>query len=232
MGTIINAISIIFGTIIGLIFKKGIKDKYQLGINQALGLSIALIGLNGVLTNMLYVDNNIIKSQYELILIVSLTIGSFIGNYLDIDKHLNSIGSILENKFNIKGLALGFINASLIFCIGAMAIIGSLNDGIYNDSSILIVKSMLDFVTCIILASSLGIGVMFSSISVLVYQGLITISASYLAIYLNDIVLAQICCVGYSLLIMTGLNFMNITKIKVANFLPSIIVVFLLATLF
>lgn len=232
MGTIINAISIILGTIIGLIFKKGIKDKYQLGINQALGLSIALIGLNGVLTNMLYVDNNIIKSQYELILIVSLTIGSFIGNYLDIDKHLNSIGSILENKFNIKGLALGFINASLIFCIGAMAIIGSLNDGIYNDSSILIVKSMLDFVTCIILASSLGIGVMFSSISVLVYQGLITISASYLAIYLNDIVLAQICCVGYSLLIMTGLNFMNITKIKVANFLPSIIVVFLLATLF
>ena len=232
MGTIINAISIILGSIVGMFFKKGIKDKFQIGINQALGLAIALIALNGVLTNMLVIVDTQIKSQYELVLVVSLTIGALIGVFFNIDDHLNSIGSFLEHRFRIKGFALGFVNASLIFCIGAMAIIGSINDGINHDPSTLIVKSMLDFVTCIILASSLGIGVAFSAFSVLIYQGLITIFASYLSVFLSPDVLAQLCCVGYSLLIMTGLNFMNITKIKVANFLPAILVACLLATIF
>lgn len=231
MGTLINALSIIVGSIIGMFFRKGIKDEYQLTINQALGLSILLIGLNGVLTNMFIVVDNVIKSQYELLLVVSLSIGSLIGAYLNIDGYLNSIAHKLEKRFKITGFALGFVNASLVFCIGAMAIIGSINDGIFHDTSTLLVKSMLDFVTCIILTSSLGIGVLFSAFSVLLYQGSITLFASYLNNFLSPEILAQICCVGYSLLMLTGLNFMNITKIKVANFLPAILIAALLATL-
>lgn len=224
MGTIVNAIAIIIGSLIGCLLKKGIKESYQKSLNQALGLAIVLIGLNGLLSNMLIVVDGHVKSQYEMILIVSLAMGVLMGEVLRIDDKLNGLSYKLEKKFKLSGFALGFISATLIYCVGAMAIIGALNDGLLNDSSVLYLKATLDGISSILLTASMGIGVLFSFIPVILYQGLVTVLASSLSSFLQGELLATVCMVGYSLVMIIGLNFLLDAKIKTANFLPALII--------
>lgn len=224
-GTVVNTIAIILGGIIGCFLKKGIKKEIEETLYKALGLAIIIVGLNGVLTNMLSVsDNGVISSRNELLLVVSLAIGTLIGEWGSLDRRLEAFSSRIEKKFSVNGFSEGFISASTIFCVGAMAIIGSINDGVLHDSSVLYTKSLLDFTVALVLSATFGIGVIFSFVPVFIYQGAITLFSSYLQGYLAGELLCRVCMTGYSLVMVIGINFLFNTKIKTVNMLPSILI--------
>ncbi len=183
LGTIVNTLAVICGCVVGLLVKGGIPEKVSNTVMNGIALCVIYIGISGSLEG-----GNI------LITIMSMAIGSVIGELIDLDKHLNQLGRYLEMKFSKKSdidisIAQGFISASLLFCVGAMAVVGSLESGLRGNHSILFAKSILDGISSIIFTASMGIGVIFSSIAVFLYQGIITIGASYLsAILSNDVV--------------------------------------------
>lgn len=224
MGTLVNCIAVIIGALIGLVFKRIIKQAWVDGINKALGVAIVVVGINGVLSNMLIFEDGKFSTSGEMILIISLVVGTLTGEMLGLDDRFTRFSQGIERKFNFGGFSAGFINATVLFCVGAMAIVGSLNDGISGDSTVLFIKSTLDFTAAVILSATLGIGVMFSFIPLLIYQGAITLAASAIGPYLTGELLTQICYVGYAVIICIGLNFLITNKIKTLNMLPSLIV--------
>lgn len=224
-GTIINCAAIIGGGIIGLLIKKGINKSYESGINNALGIGVLIIGFNGVISSMFTVgDTGSVASSGELILIISLVTGTLLGEMLHLDAHLNGLSDKIEQKFHLTEFTRGFVSSTVLFCVGAMAIIGALNDGLTGESTVLIVKSTLDFTSSIILAASLGAGVIFSFIPTLLYQGGITLLAGYLNNILQGELLSQISMVGYAIILCIGINFIFPVKIKTVNMLPSILI--------
>lgn len=224
-GTIINAIAVVGGSLIGLIFNRSLNKNLEISIQKALGIAIVVVGFNGIITNMITVKaDGSISSNGELLLVVSLVLGMLIGEVLKIEDRMNSFGKVLEKRFKLESFSAGFLNASTIFCVGAMAIIGALQDGLTGDSSILIIKSTLDFTCAIVLAASLGIGVMFSAIPVIIYQGFISFLASYLNQILVGSLLNQVCMVGYAIILCIGINFIASTKTKTANLIPAIFI--------
>lgn len=225
MGSVVNAISIIIGGLLGLILKKGIKENIQDGIYKAIGVCVLVIGINGVLSNMSTITNGTLSTSGELLLVISIVIGTFIGESIDIDAKLNGLSGKIEKKFHLSGFANSFVIGSIMFCVGAMAIIGSINDGLLHDPNVLYIKSILDGITSIIFGATLGMGVIFASIPVLLYQGFITILASSLSAVLVGEFLRQICMVGYVMVICIGINFLAPNKLRVANMLPALLVV-------
>jgi hypothetical protein len=166
-----------------------------------------------------------ISSSGELMLVFSMILGAIVGESLGIEEYLNRLGGLVEQKLHLSGFAQGFVNGTLIYCVGAMAIVGSINDGLLGDPSTLITKGVLDGITSIVLAASMGPGVIFSAIPVLVYQGAITLCAGLLAPVLQGELLHQICAAGFLLVACIGVNFMSDKfHIKVANFLPALLV--------
>ena len=226
MGTLINAGLIAIGSLIGLIFKKAINEKIEYSVHKATGVAVLVIGLCGILSTMLSVNNGKISSSGELMLVVSLALGAFIGEVLKLDDRLNNGCKKIENKFNMPGFAHGFISSTMIFCIGAMAIVGAINDGLLHDSSMLITKGIIDGITSMVLAASLGYGVIFSVIPVLIYQGGMTLLASLLQNVLKGELLDNICTVGYALVMCIGINFLYNSKkqIRTVNMLPSLLI--------
>lgn len=222
LGTIFNVITIIIGSAIGLLLKHNLKDDYKLVMLQGIGLTTMVIGIFGAVNGFL----NSFDTYISLIVIVSIVLGSIIGTYLQLEKRLNNLGDKLQKRYanNNSNFAQGFVTASLIFCVGAMAIIGSINDGISGDYSILAVKAIIDGITSMILASTLGIGVMFSFIPIFLYQGLITVLAHFFGSFISEVIKTQILIVGNILIIGIGLELAEIKKIKVADMLPAIIV--------
>jgi len=188
-----------------------------------LGLGLVALSLGWFIKDFISYDGMVFSTSGDLLIIMSLVLGVIIGEVINIDLRLNRFAEGVQNKYNLPPIAKGFVAGTLIFCVGAMAIIGSLKDGISQDSTTLIIKSALDFITAMVLSSFLGIGVMFSAISVLLYQGSITILAQMLAPFLTEPMIASLSMVGSILLIAMGLNFMEVTKIKVANMLPALI---------
>jgi uncharacterized membrane protein YqgA involved in biofilm formation len=160
----------------------------------------------------------------DLLIILSLVFGVIVGEWIDIDQRLTDFAYKVEKKYKLPPLAKGFITATLIFCVGAMAITGAIQDGLGLGMTTLLIKSTLDFITAMVLASFLGVGVAFSAISVLVYQGSITLLASYLSNYATDDIISSLSMIGSIILIAIGINFMEIKKIKVANLLPALLV--------
>ena len=224
-GTWINMAAIVAGAMLGMLAKKGIPHRVEEGLTRIQGLAVALIGLNGVIASMFTVDTDGgISDNGGLLLLVSLVLGCLAGELLRIDDRLNGFGAFVEKKINIQGFSQGFITASIITCVGAMSIVGALNEGLTGDSEVLLVKSTLDFVTCLVLASSLGIGVAFAAIPTFIYQGGITLCAGFLSPYISAELLDMICMVGYAIVICIGLNLLLNAKIKTANLLPAIIV--------
>ena len=221
-GTLVNCVAVIAGGSIGLIFKKGIKDSYTESVNKSLGLAILIIGLNGVISNMFSVADGKISSSGELLLVVYLVIGTLFGEMLKLEQRFNGFCTKIESKFKAGGFASGFVNGTVLFCVGAMAIIGSINDGLRGDSSVLFIKSALDFTTAIIFGATLGFGVIFTFIPLLIYQGGITLLAGSLSGILQGDVLTQLCAVGYSIIMAIGINFIFDKKFKTLNMLPSI----------
>ena len=224
MGTLINVLAIIVASIIGVMLKKGLPDKIQKSVMTALGLGLITLSLGWFLKDFLSIEGNILSTSRELLIILSLVIGGVIGEWIDIDLRLNRWAERVEAKYKLPPLAKGFIAATLIFCVGAMAIVGAIQDGISGDYSVLVIKSLLDFITAMILASVLGIGVIFSAFSVLIYQGAIFLLARQAEPLLIPELVTAISMVGNILLIGIGINFMEIKKIKVANYLPALLI--------
>jgi uncharacterized protein len=224
MGTLINVVAIVIATFLGLIFKKGIPDRIQKAIMFALGLGLVAVSIGWFLRDFLVIDGTSIKTEGDLLVLLSLVIGMVIGEKIDIDARLNDWAQGIETKYKLPPLAKGFVAGTLIFCVGSMAILGALMDGISGDPTILIVKSTLDFVTAMVLASVFGIGVAFSALSVLVYQGSITLLAMISADLFTAEITRSLSMVGSLLLIAMGISFMEIKRIKVANMLPALLV--------
>ena len=216
IGVIINVVTVILGSCIGLILKKKISDKISKSVMVGLGVCTLYIGIAGSL-----------EGENVIVAIVSIVLGVIIGTLLNIDDVLNNLSKKVEEKFkkdeNESSFAEGLLTSTLLFCVGSMTITGSIQAGINGDNSLLITKAMLDFVSSMMLASSLGIGVLFSSISVLVIQGGLVLLSWLVAPVLSSAAINEITCVGSLLIIMIGTNLMGITKIKVADFLPAIL---------
>lgn len=224
-GVLFNGAAAFVGGLIGLLFKKGIPKSIESSMNKAMGIVVILIGLNGVISNMITVGNDgSLHSAGELLLVVSFAIGTLSGEILKLDDRFNRFSGRIEQHFHVDGFSKGFITASSIFCIGAMGIIGSLTSGTTGDNSILITKSIIDFITAVILAASLGTGVMFSFLPILLYQGSIFLLAGVLNNILVGDLLIWLCMVGYALIICIGLNLMTSIKFKTINMLPSLLV--------
>ena len=214
-GTIVNTAAVIAGAILGLLLKKGIPERFQDAIMKGLALCVLLIGISGAL-----------EGENTLIAILSIVTGAIIGELIDIDRRLNHLGQLLEARFS-KGqgeqtVARAFVTSSLLFCVGAMTIVGSLQSGLTGDHEMIYTKSMLDGIASIIFASSLGYGVLFSAAAVFVYQGAIVLLAQWVAPFLSDTVVAEMTCTGSLLIIALGPNMLGLTKIKVANYLPAL----------
>ncbi len=216
LGVLVNSVAVLIGGLIGLIFKSKISDKVSKPVMVGLGVCVLYIGISGSL-----------QGENILIAISAIVLGIITGTVLNIDDNINKLANKVEQKFKKEdsgeSLSEGFVTATLLFCIGAMTITGSIQAGLANDNSILITKAILDFVSAIMLAASLGRGVLLSSISLLITQGLLVILSSIIAPYINDTVINEITCVGSLIIILIGTNLMGITKVKVADFLPAII---------
>ena len=220
LGVIVNAAAVIVGGLIGLLVKKGIPQRFSTAIMAGIGLCVMYIGISGALEG-----NNLI------ILVVSLVLGAVTGTALKIEERLNSLGEKIEKKFaknNKDGetnpIAQGFVTASLLFCVGAMSIVGSIQSGMTGNHEIIYTKATLDFIAAAMLAVTLGVGVILSSATILVYQGALVLLAQLISPLLeNQALIAEMNCAGSIIIIALGLNLLGITKIKVANYLPAII---------
>ena len=215
LGTIVNVMTVVAGSCIGLFLKKGIREDIADMMLKGLALCSMFIGITSAL-----------EGQNVLITIISIVLGVIIGGTLDLDGKLNGFATGLENKFKRDGekvsIAEGFITASLVFCVGAMTIVGSLQSGLVGDHTMLFTKATLDFVSSMVYASSLGIGVLFSAAFVFVFQGSITLLAQWIAPLLTDAVIAEMTCAGGLLIFGLGLNMIGLTKLKLMNYLPAI----------
>lgn len=215
LGTIVNTIAIIIGGTVGVFLRKGIPEGYKVTIMQGLGLSVSIVGLTGAL-----------ETENILLMVLSIVIGTIIGEMARIEDRLENLGKWLENKVGNKegGIVKGFVTASLIYCVGAMAIMGALESGLTGSHQILFAKSLIDGITAIIFASTLGIGVAFSGIVVFIYQGLIIITAAFMKPFLVESVITEMSAVGGLLIIGISFNIMEIKKIRVGNMLPAIFI--------
>lgn len=228
MGTIVNVGAVILGSLIGLVFNGGIPEKIQKGLMTVLGFSTIFIGLSGALSEILVIQTDgTIGTQGTLMMIISLVVGTALGTLMDIEARMEAFGHWIKSKVKMKENPLfveGFMTASLVICVGAMAVVGSLQDGLQGDSTMLYTKSILDFVVVIIFASTMGIGVLFSALPLGIYQGAITLFAGAVAPYMTDAMIANMNLVGSVMIFGIGTNLAFDTQVKVGNMLPGLIV--------
>lgn len=215
LGTIVNTLAILAGS--GFVLITGLKmsEKYNETVIKSISLAVLLIGIM-----------NALEVNDLMLVIFSLAIGSFIGEFLDIEEKLEAFGNWVEKKFSKAGdgIAKGFVTASLLYCVGSMAIVGALESGLTNNHQTLFAKSVLDGISAIVFTSSFGIGVLFSAIPVFLYEGFITLTASFMKQFLIEAVVADMTAVGGLLIIGIGLNILEVKKIKVGNMLPAIFI--------
>lgn len=224
LGVLVNTLTVLIGSTVGLLCKKGIPKRLTDAVMIGLGLCTVYIGIDGTL-----------EGQNTLVLIASMVLGAIVGTLLDIDGAINRLGQWVEGRFKGSGqntVAQGFVTASLLFCVGSMTVVGSLKAGIAGDNTMLFTKSTLDLCSSAMMAASLGVGVLCSAVFVLVFQGALVLLSGFLAPLLeNPALLAEMNCAGSLLIVGIGLNLVGITKLKVANYLPAILFAPLLAAL-
>ncbi len=222
LGTAFNVSAIVIGTLVGLAIRRRLPERMNSIAVQALGLVTALIGVKMMIT-----------TENLLIVLVSMVIGGVVGELLGVEARLEGFGAKVEAKFSKEGgtFAKAFVTSSLLYCVGPMAIIGSLQDGLTGDFTILLTKSGLDGVASIAFASTLGVGVLFSAVPVALYQGAITIGASMLEPYLTSRMINEMTAIGGLLIVGIALNILQVARIKVGNLLPAILVIAMLSSL-
>lgn len=224
LGVLVNTLTVLIGGTLGLLCKKGIPKRLTDAVMIGLGLSTFYIGIDGAL-----------EGENTLVLIAAMVLGAIVGTLLDIDGAINRLGGWVENRFRggeENTVAQGFVTASLLFCVGSMTVVGSLEAGISGDNTMLFTKSALDLCSSAMLAASLGIGVLCSAVFVLAFQGGLVLLSGLLAPMLgNPSLLAEMTCAGSLLIVGIGLNLIGVTKLKVANYLPAILFAPILAAL-
>lgn len=221
-GVLVNTLTVIIGSTIGLIFKKQIPEKLTNAVMTAIGLCTIAIGVTGV-----------IKGENQLVMIISLVLGTVTGTLVGVDDKLTRIGDKFQKKrengekihSDNATFSQGFVTASLLFCVGAMTIVGSMNAGVSGDNQMLYTKSLLDLISSSMLAASLGFGVFCASGFVLVFQGALVALAMFFGSFLNEFAINELICAGSVMIIALGLNLIGVTKIKVANLLPGLVFV-------
>lgn len=224
-GVLANSLAIFAGGLLGMVFRRGIPAKMNTLLMQGLGICVLVIGLQGAL-----------KNEDIILTILAVTIGGILGQWLDFDRRLQSFGNLLQQKLTSSAseshFAEGFVNGTLFTCIGAMAIVGSLESGTTGNHEVLYAKALIDGVVIMVMATTMGFGVCWAALSVLFYQSVLTLSASLVAVYFSTPVIAQMSAIGSLLIIGISLNMLEITEIKVVNlllapFLPLLFSLFL-----
>lgn len=234
LGTIINSASILAGGLIGHFTGTFFKDEQQKALNTACGVSVLFIAIAGAMEGMLKIEGNQLSSGKSMLVVLCIAVGTIIGELIGIEKGFECFGEWLKEKTGNSG-DIGFVNAfvtaSLTVCIGAMAIIGSIQDGISNDYSTLAVKSVLDFIIIAVMTSSMGKGCAFSAIPVFIFEGFITIFAQLISPIMTETAISYISLIGSILIFCVGLNLIGNRNIRVANMLPSVLLAVLAAYL-
>ena len=229
MGTIINTVAVIAGGLLGMLLKSGVSKRFEKILMQALGLSTLFIGVSGVLKYMLVIDNGGLTTRGTMLLIFSLVIGSLLGEWLNIEALTEKLGIKLKEAVKVKNdnrFVDGFVTSSLIICVGAMAIVGAMEDGLSGDFSTLVAKSLLDFVLVTIMAAAYGVGVVFSALPIFVYQGAITLIAMLFGSVISDRLIGELSFVGSALVFCVGVNLVKEKTFRVANMLPALLIPF------
>ncbi|HOX48869.1 MAG TPA: DUF554 domain-containing protein [Spirochaetales bacterium] len=221
LATLINAAAIIVGSLIGILLKKGLSARYEATVFAATGIISLVIGIQMAL-----------KASHVLAFALALIIGGLVGTLLDIEGGFLKLGERLKARFAAKDegstFAYGFLDASVLFCAGAMAIVGSFKAGTEGDYAILLTKSVMDGFISVLFASAMGVGVAFSALSVLVYQGALTLLSVLVKPYVTETMLAELTGLGGALVIMIGINLLGLKKLKTGDFLPALVVTVLL----
>jgi len=222
LGTLANVAAIAIGTLVGFVLKKRLPERINSIAIQGLGLVTALLGLKMMIT-----------TQNALIVLVSIIIGGALGEFLRIEERLDRLGARVEARFSKERgtFAKAFVTSSLLYCVGPMAVVGALQDGLRGDYSILLTKSVMDAIASVAFASTLGIGVLFSTLPVAAYQGSITIGASLLEPYLTSSMVTEMTATGGLLILGIAMNLLQITKIRIGNLLPAILVAAILSAI-
>ena len=230
MGTVVNVAAIAGGSLLGLLVGRGIKEKYQETVIYGLALCVIVLGIQMAL-----------QGQHILLTIISLVVGSILGEALGIEEKLEQVGTLLAEKFQksrkkgdagTDAFVEGFLNASLLYCVGAMAIVGSIQDGLSGDPTTLYTKALIDGLSGIIYASNFGVGVLFSALSVGVYQGILTALAGFLGPWLSQLVVQEVAACGGLMILGIGINMTKLLKIRVGNMLPGLLVAGVAAGIF
>lgn len=230
MGTVVNVAAIAGGSLLGLLVGRGIKEKYQETVIYGLALCVIVLGIQMAL-----------QGQHILLTIISLVVGSILGEALGIEEKLEQVGTLLAEKFQksrkkgdagTDAFVEGFLNASLLYCVGAMAIVGSIQDGLSGDPTTLYTKALIDGLSGIIYASNFGVGVLFSALSVGVYQGILTALAGFLGPWMSQLVVQEVAACGGLMILGIGLNMTKLLKIRVGNMLPGLLVAGVVAGIF
>ncbi|MBR5539269.1 MAG: DUF554 domain-containing protein [Clostridia bacterium] len=225
-GTLINCILVVSGSVAGLIFKKLMSERLKSSLLQAVSLIVMFVGIGGAVSAALTFENGKFGTKDTLVMILSIVIGTVIGELINIEKRLDTFGAFCQRKL-VKGnekstFGEGLVTASLLFCVGAMAVVGSLDNGIRGDNSTLVAKGIIDCITSMVLASTLGIGVAFSAVPILIYQGAISLLGVYIEPFLSAAIISQMSFTGSILIFAIGINVLGTTKIKVGNMLPAV----------
>lgn len=226
LGTLINVGAIIIGGLCGLFLGRGVKLRYQDILMISVGISIMMLGIGGTMEEMLSVQDGNIVSGGSMMMIITMAIGALIGEWMDIEGKMEHFGIWLKKKTGSSGDSAfvdAFVTCSLTVCIGAMAIVGSIKDGIYGDYSILAAKAILDLIIVFVMTVSMGKGCVFSAIPVGIFQGVITLLARLIQPLMTDAALSNLSLVGSIMIFCVGLNLVFGKKVKVANFLPAIV---------
>jgi len=222
-GTVFNSLTVLIGSLIGLAVGKFIPEKMQGTIFNCLGLFTIYVGINMAL-----------GTKHSIAVLLSLVLGTITGEIMGIEKKLNSLGDILKAKLNAKdsGFTQGFVNASLLFCIGSMAIIGAFEDGIRHNPEILMTKGIMDGIVSVLFAGSFGIGALFSIVPMFIYQGSLTLLASWAEPFITADMYSNISGVGGLMIMVIGLNMLKLTKINLGDMLPGLLYVVFITMLF
>lgn len=217
-GLIANVLAVIIGAFLGLFIKNGLSVRFKSMVTNAIGLSCLFIGAAGAFRGLLG------DGSHPVLFIISLVLGGLLGEFIDLDARLNGFGLIVEQKLGKEGFAKGFVTSSLLFNVGSMAIIGSLEAGLMGSYNTLFAKSTLDGVTAVVLAASYGFGVIFSAATVFLYQGSLILLAQFVQPFMSDDAVRELSIVGGILIFAIGIDMLGIKKLKVANFLPALFV--------
>ena len=231
LGTLINTFAVIAGGLLGMCLKNGMKQSTQDILMQACGVATIFIGASGTLAKMFTLQNGTLETQGSMLLIFSLVLGSLLGEWLKIEDRMDRLGEKIKTAVKAQGDNLfveGFVNISLIICVGAMAIVGSIQDGISGDYSMLTTKAVLDVVIVLVFASTYGLGTVFSAVPIFFYQGSITLIAALAGSFIPEAVISDLSFVGSALIFCVGINVAFGKKFRVGNMLPALLMAVIL----